>query len=162
MKNQFLEAGEIVNTHGIRGEVKIMPWTDTPDFFCQFKTLYLDGAPVKIRSARVQKSCVLVQLEGVDDINAAMVLKGKVVSVPRSEVHLPEGRHFLADLIGLEVRNADTGEVLGTLTEVLPLPANQVYVVKGTREYLIPAVEEFLIETNVEEGFLRVHLLEGM
>ncbi len=162
MKNQFLEAGKIVNTHGIQGEVKIMPWTDTPDFFCQFKTLYLDDAPVKVLSARVQKSCVLVRLEGVDDINSAMVLKGKVVSVLRSEIRLPEGRHFLADLIGLEVRNADTGEVLGTLTEVLPLPANQVYVVKGTREYLIPAVEEFLIETNVEEGFLRVHLLEGM
>ncbi len=162
MKNQFLEAGEIVNTHGIQGEIKIMPWTDTPDFLCDFKTLYLDGEPRKVLSARVQKNCVLVRLEGVNNVNAAMVLKGKTVSIARADAKLPEGRHFLADLMGLEVRNADTDEILGILTDVLPLPANQVYVVKGEREYLIPAVEEFLIETNVEGGYLRVRLLEGM
>ncbi len=162
MKNQFLEAGEIVNTHGIQGEVKVMPWTDTPDFLCAFKTLYLDGEPRKVLSARVQKNCVLIRLEGVTDVNAAMVLKGKRISIARADAKLPEGRHFLADLIGLEVRDADTGKILGTLTDVLPLPANQVYVVQGEREYLIPAVEEFLVETNVEGGYLRVRLLEGM
>ena len=91
-----------------------------------------------------------------------MLLKGKTVSVARDDVHLPEGRHFLVDLIGLEVREAETGEVLGSLTEVLTPPANQVYVVRGKREYLIPAVEEFIIETNVEGGYMRVRLLEGM
>ena len=91
-----------------------------------------------------------------------MTLKGKIVTVNRDDVELPEGRHFLVDLIGLEVRDADTNEVLGKLVEVLTPPANYVYVVQGKREYLIPAVEEFIIETNVESGYMRVHLLEGM
>ena len=162
MKHQFLEAGEIVNTHGIRGEVKIQPWSDTPDFLCDFDTIYLDGKPYVLLDARVHKSCLIASLKGVDDVNSAMLLKGKIVSVDRDEVELPEGRHFIVDLIGLEVRQADTGEVLGKLVDVLDLPANQVYVVKGKREYLIPAVDEFILETNLDEGYINVHLLEGM
>ena len=107
MKNQFLEAGQIVNTHGIRGEVKIVPWCDSPEFLCQFEVLYLDGRPLKVRSARAHKGNVLAFLEGVDDVNAAMALKGKIVSIDRTGVELPDGRHFIADLIGLEVLDAD-------------------------------------------------------
>lgn len=162
MDKRFIEAGQVVNTHGIRGEVKIQPWSDTPDFLCGFQTIYLNGQPYELLAARVHKSCLIAQLKGVADVNAAMLLKGKTVSVARDDVHLPEGRHFLVDLIGLEVREAETGEVLGSLTEVLTPPANQVYVVRGKREYLIPAVEEFIIETNVEGGYMRVRLLEGM
>ncbi|UQT47550.1 ribosome maturation factor RimM [Flavonifractor plautii] len=106
MKNQFLEAGQIVNTHGIQGEVKIVPWCDSPEFLLQFGTLYLDGTPVRVRAARVHKGNVLAALEGVADVNAAMALKGKTVSIDRSGVVLPEGRHFIADLLGLEVLDA--------------------------------------------------------
>ena len=84
MKNQFLEAGQIVNTHGIQGEVKIVPWCDSPEFLLQFGTLYLDGTPVRVRAARVHKGNVLAALEGVADVNAAMALKGKIVSIDRS------------------------------------------------------------------------------
>ncbi len=162
MKNRFLEAGQIVNTHGIQGEVKIVPWCDSPEFLCDFNTLYIDEKPVKVRSARIHKGNVLAFLEGVDDVNAAMRLKGKTVFIDRTGVELPDGRHFIADLIGLEVRDAGSGTVLGTVTDVLTPPAHEVYVVKGEREYLIPAVDEFLIETNVEGGFIRVRLIEGM
>ena len=162
MKNRFLEAGQIVNTHGILGEVKIVPWCDSPEFLCDFNTLYIDEKPVKVRSARIHKGNVLAFLEGVDDVNAAMRLKGKTVFIDRTGVELPDGRHFIADLIGLEVRDAGSGTVLGTVTDVLTPPAHEVYVVKGEREYLIPAVDEFLIETNVEGGFIRVRLIEGM
>ena len=162
MKNRFLEAGQIVNTHGIQGEVKIVPWCDSPEFLCGFDTLYLDGAPVKVRSARIHKGSVLAFLEGVDDVNAAMRLKGKTVFIDRTGVELPDGRHFLADLMGLEVRDADSGAVLGVVADILTPPAHEVYVVKGEKEYLIPAVDEFLVETNVEEGYLRVRLIEGM
>ena len=110
MKNQFLEAGQIVNTHGIQGEVKIVPWCDSPEFLLQFGTLYLDGTPVRVRAARVHKGNVLAALEGVADVNAAMALKGKIVSIDRSGVVLPEGRHFIADLLGLEVLDAGSGE----------------------------------------------------
>ena len=162
MGSNFLEAGQIVNTHGIRGEVKIVPWCDTPEFLCGFDTFYLDGAPVKVESARAHKGNVIAKLAGVDDVNGAMRLKNKVISIDRSGVILPPGRHFIADLIGLEVREAESGQVLGKVEDVLTLPANEVYVVKGEKEYLIPAVDEFLAETNLEGGYVRVRLIEGM
>ncbi len=84
MQSEFLEIGQIVNTHGIRGEVKLVPWADSPEFVCQFNTLYADGAPLKVTSARVHKGNVIAKLEGVDDVNAAMLLKGKTVHIRRS------------------------------------------------------------------------------
>ncbi|MCI9474452.1 MAG: 16S rRNA processing protein RimM [Flavonifractor sp.] len=163
MKQRFLEAGQIVNTHGIRGEVKIVPWCDSPEFLCGFDTLYIDEAPIRLRAARPHKGNVLAALEGVDTVEGAMALKGKTVHIDRADVTLPEGRHFLADLIGLRVVDADSGAELGVLTEVLTPPAHQVYLVKGPQgERLIPAVEEFIVETNVDGGYLRVRLIEGM
>jgi 16S rRNA processing protein RimM len=160
---KFLEAGEIVNTHGVQGEIKINSWCDSPEFLCQFKTLYIDGAPVNVLSARPHKNSVLARLEGVDDVNAAMRLKGRRVEIDRTGVELPDGRHFLADLIGLEVRDAESGAVLGSIAEVLTPPAHEVYVVKGgVHEYMIPAVDAFLKETNMEGGYIRVQLIEGM
>ena len=163
MKQRFLEAGQIVNTHGIRGEVKIVPWCDSPEFLCGFDTLYIDEAPIRLRAARPHKGNVLAALEGVDTVEGAMALKGKTVHIDRADVTLPQGRHFLADLIGLRVVDADSGAELGVLTEVLTPPAHQVYLVKGPQgERLIPAVEEFIVETNVDGGYLRVRLIEGM
>lgn len=163
MKKQFLEAGQIVNTHGVQGELKIVPWCDSPEFLCQFDTLYIDGAPVKVCSARPHKGNVLVFLEGMSDVSAAMRLKGKTVEIDRTGVVLPGGRHFIADLLGLEVRDADSGEVLGAVADVLTPPAHEVYVVKGGKHsYMIPAVDAFLVETNVEGGYIRVRLIEGM
>lgn len=162
MKNRFLEVGQIVNTHGVRGEVKVVPWCDSPQFLCQFDTLYLDGQPIRVLEARVHKSNVLLTLEGVNDVNAAMRLKNQILHIDRTGVELPEGRHFIADLIGLQVLDDETGAELGVITEVLTPPAQEVYVVKGEKQYLIPAVDEFVKETNVEGGYVRVRLIEGM
>lgn len=162
MKNRFLEVGQIVNTHGVRGEVKVVPWCDSPQFLCQFDTLYLDGQPIRVLAARVHKSNVLLTLEGVSDVNAAMRLKNQILHIDRTGVELPEGRHFIADLIGLQVLDDETGAELGVITEVLTPPAQEVYVVKGEKQYLIPAVDEFVKETNVEGGYVRVRLIEGM
>ena len=163
MKSQFLEAGKIVNTHGIRGEIKIMPWADSPEFLCQFKTLYMDGKPVKVLSSRPHKTMVLALLEGITSVEEAMKLKGKVLFIDRSDVTLPEGRHFLADLMGLTVLDAATGEELGKVEDILTPPAHNVYVVRGKgKEYMIPAVDAFLAETNVESGYIKVNLIEGM
>lgn len=163
VKQQYLEAGKIVNTHGIHGELKVLPWCDGPEFLLNFDTFYIDGQPVKAAAARVHKQSVLLTLEGVSDINAAMRLRDKILFIDRNDVNLPEGRNFLADLFGLEVRDADTGKVLGTVADILTPPAHEVYVVRGgEREYMIPAVDAFVLETNVNEGYLSVRLIEGM
>ncbi|MBU5434882.1 ribosome maturation factor RimM [Pseudoflavonifractor sp. MSJ-37] len=163
MKSRFLEAGQIVNTHGIQGEVKIVPWGDSPEFLCGFDTFYIDGAPVKVRAARAHKGNVLARLEGVDDVNAAMRLRNKVVQIDRTGVILPEGRHFIADLIGLTAIDDDTGAELGVVADVLTLPTHEVYVVEGQgKTYMVPAVDAFLRGTDVDAGWVRLHLIEGM
>lgn len=163
MKHRYLEAGKIVNTHGIAGEVKILPWADEPAFLLDFDTLYIDAQPVKLRSARVHKNCVLAKLEGVEDVNAAMLLRDKIVCIDREDAVLEEGAFFLADLMGLEVRDAESGAVLGQIADVLTPPASNVYVVRGgEKEHMIPAVPEFIRETNVDEGYILVQLIEGM
>lgn len=159
--NEFLDCGQIVNTHGIHGEVRIVPWADSPDFLRGFGTLYVDGAPRKVASARVHKGSVITKLDGVDTVEEAMRLKGKTVQIRRADARLPEGAFFLADIIGLDVVD-EAGERLGTLKEVLSPSRQQVYVVAGEREILIPAVPEFILETNIEGGYLKVRLIEGM
>ena len=161
MKERFREAGEIVNTHGVRGEVKILPWTDSAEFLAAFRTLYIDGRPVKVRSARVHKQTVLASLEGVEDVNAAMRLKGRRVFIDRADAKLPEGGYFIQDIIGAEVVTED-GESIGKLAEVMDAPASMIYVVRGERERLIPAVPEFILKTDADAGIITVRLIEGM
>lgn len=157
---QFLQAGTIVSTHGVRGDVKVLPWADGPEFLTLFDRVYLKGKEWAVESARVQKTCVLLKLRGVDTMEAAQALRNTVVEVNRDDVELTEGTYFIADLIGLPVL-AD-GEEIGKVREILTMPGNDVYVVQGRHEYMIPGVKEFLLETNLKEGFLRVKLIEGM
>ena len=161
MDKRFLEAGEVVGTHGIQGEVKILPWADGPEFLLGFKTLYLNGKPYAVRSSRVHKTCVLAKLEGVDTPEQATLLRKQVVTVDRTGVKLPDGAVFIADLIGCRALD-DDGSEFGKITDVLTMPSSDVYVVKGEKTYMIPAVKAFVREVNVAEGFVRVHLIEGM
>lgn len=161
MDKRFLEAGEVVGTHGIQGEVKILPWADGPEFLLGFKTLYLNGKPYAVRSSRVHKTCVLARLEGVDTPEQATLLRKQVVTVDRTGVKLPDGAVFIADLIGCRALD-DDGNEFGKLTDVLTMPSSDVYVVKGEKTYMIPAVKAFVREVNVAEGFVRLHLIEGM
>ena len=162
MKSKFLEAGKIVNTHGIRGEVRIQPWADSPDFLAGFDLLYIGGEPVKVLSARVHKGCVIAALEGVSDIESAIRLKNRVVSIIRDDAHLEEGRFFIADMIGLRAVDANSGEDIGVLSDIISLPANNVYVIRGEREILVPAVPEFVEEVNTDKGYLKLRLIDGM
>ena len=161
MDKRCLEAGEVVGTHGIQGEVKILPWADGPEFLLGFKTLYLNGKPYAVRSSRVHKTCVLARLEGVDTPEQANLLRKQVVTVDRTGVKLPDGAVFIADLIGCRALD-DDGNEFGKLTDVLTMPSSDVYVVKGEKTYMIPAVKAFVREVNVAEGFVRLHLIEGM
>ena len=158
---QYLDAGTIVNTHGIRGEVRLMSCTDSPDFLLPFKTLYMDGKPCKVKASRVHKSFLLICFEGVEDINAAMKLKGKAVQFNRDDAVLEDGVYFLDDLVGFDVRSED-GVSIGTLKEVQRYPTQDVYVVMGERELLIPAVPAFVKEKNFTERYMVVSLIEGM
>ena len=160
MKHPNLEAGEVVSTHGVRGEVKIYPWADGPEFLLDFDTLYLDGKPYPVESIRVHKAVVLAKLRGVDTVEAAQALRGRVVTVDRSGLEPPEGAVFIADLLGLPVYAGE--EEIGRVADVLTLPGNDVYVVRGEHEYMIPAVAEFLQEVDVERGLVRVRLIQGM
>ena len=138
-----------------------MPWADSPDFICRFSTLYVDGNARNVRSSRVHKGSVITALEGVDTVEQAMALKGKTVQIRREDAKLPDGTFFLADIIGLDVVD-EAGNKLGILREVLSPSRQQVYVVAGEREIMIPAVPEFVLETNIQGGYLKVRLIEGM
>lgn len=166
MKKQFLEAGQIVNTHGVTGEVKVQSWCDTPDVLAGFDTLYFSPAePVAIRRAYVHKGCVIMRLEGVDTCEAADALRGRVLYLNRNEVELPDDLVFIQDMIGLTVYDERTQSVIGTLKEVLTSnPAHDMYVVSraGAADVLIPACAPFLIRVDVDGGQITVRTIEGL
>ena len=158
MKLQFIEAGEIVSTHGIKGEVKVLPWVDSPDILCEFDRVRISGKEYKIQQCRVQKSCNLVKLEGVDTMDAAQAMRGKVLELYREDID--EDVIFAAELIGMSV--IAEGTEIGKIVEVLDYPGNSVYVVRGKHEYMIPAVKQFIMSTDIEANVMEVRLIEGM
>ena len=158
MKLEFLEAGEIVSTHGVRGELKVLPWADGPDFLCDYSRVRIEGTEYKVESCRVQKSCNLLKIKGVNTMEAAQAMRGKVVEIFRCDA--PEDLIFAAELIGIRVYDGENE--IGILEDVLDYPGNKVYVVKGEKEYMIPAVKAFVLDTDVEAGAMQVRLIEGM
>ena len=209
MNEKYLEAGKIVSTHGIKGEVKVLPWADSPEFLTKFKTFYLAGTSIAcppaaenaagarvdttphpssgfretpdatfpqggrlggrsmstptaltVESSRVQKTCVLIKFKGVDTVEDAQKLRDKVISISRDDPKIPAGTVFQADLIGMPIR-AD-GKEIGKITEILSMPASDVWVVKGEKSYMIPNVKAFVPEIDLTLGYVEVNLIEGM
>ena len=163
--NQYLEVGKVTNVHGLNGEVKVQPWADSPEFLCQFKTLYVDDAhwPIQVERARVHKNMVIIKFEGPTDVPSALSLRNAILYIDRADAPLPEGAFFLADIYGLEVRDAATGETLGRLEEVLEYPAHKIYAVRGgAAEYLVPAVDAFVASVDLEAGTMDIHVWEGL
>ncbi len=158
MKLQFLQAGEIVTCHGIRGEVKVLPWADGPDFLPDFKRIRLDGKDYKVESCRIQKTCNLLKLQGVDSMEEAQALRGKIIEIYREDA--PNDLIFAAELMDMDV--FCNGENIGKITDVLDYPGNKVYVVKGQHSYMIPAVKAFILSTDLEQNRMEVMLIEGM
>jgi len=161
LKKRFLEAGIITGTHGIRGEVKIKPYVDSADFLKQIPALYIDGTPYKPVSPRVHKSMLITALGGIEGVNAAMPLKGKTVFFDRDDVTLEPGAFYIGDILGARVCT-ESGAEIGVLSDVIEAPSANVYVVSGETEHLIPAVDEFILNTDAENGLITVHLIEGM
>lgn len=165
MKKQYLEAGKIVTTHGIKGEIKIMPYTDYPELLCEFDRLFLgkNHEEINVERSRVFKNMVIAKLEGYDTPEAAEKLRNKILYMHRDDLELDEDTYFIQDLIGIEVYDADSGFVYGKITDVMQTGANDVYVIQGNdREYLIPAIPEVVITTDIDENTMTIRPLEGL
>lgn len=166
MKKQFLDSGKIVGTHGIKGEVRIEPWCDSPEFLCAFKKLYLDenGQTFIEVKSRPHKNITLAKIKGVDTIEQAEKYRGKIVYINREDITLDEGVNFVQDLIGLEVKDAENGTVYGKITDVLRTGANDVYEItdSNNNKYLAPVIDEVVEEINVDGGFVLIRPMKGI
>jgi len=163
---KYLEIGKIVGTHAIKGEVRVQPWADSGDFLLQFGIFYLNegASSVKVVSSRVHKNIVIVKLKGVDSIEQADAMRGKVLFIDRADAKLPDGRYFIQDLIGLKVIDADNGTEYGVIDDVTQTLANDVYHVKNTdgKIFYIAAVDQVLAGTDLEKGTVAIHAMKGM
>ncbi len=158
MKLQYLACGEIVTTHGVRGEMKILPWSDGPEFLLDFKRVRIDGTDYPVEGCRIQKTCNLLKVKGIDTVEQAMALRGKTVEVYREDAS--KDAIFVAEMIGMEVY-AD-GAQIGAVSDVLDYPGNKVYVVEGEYTYMIPAVKAFVLDIDLDANRMQVRLIEGM
>lgn len=164
MRQAFITVGTIVNAHGIRGEVKLNPIGFDPEFIAEFDRLFIAGKETEVKAARVHKNTVLLTLPGIEDMDAALAMKGKQVAIAREDVELDEDDWFDAEIEGCAVLDDATGEELGKVSRVLTYPAHRVYEVRGgAHEYLIPAVPGvFLASVDIDEGIIRVHMMKGL
>jgi 16S rRNA processing protein RimM len=159
---QFIECGRIINTHGLQGEVRLEPWSDSPEFVAALPRMFIRGTEYEVERAKVHGRFVIVKFAGVEDVDSAARLKGVTACLNRIDVTLPDGAYFLEDAIGLSVFSEDGAE-LGTLTEVLERPAHGVFVVQGADgEHLIPNIPEFVIDADIYGGHITVRLIPGM
>ena len=163
---RFLEIGKIVAVQGLKGEVRVEPWCDSQEFLCEFDTLYFDkgSTPVEITKAHPHKNIVLMKIKGIDSVEQAQNIRNKILYMDREDVELEEGNYFVQDLIGLEVLDADNGTSYGKLCEVSFTGANDVYHIKdsGGKIRLIPAIPDVVIETDITNGIMKIHVLEGL
>lgn len=165
MKKEYLEAGKIVNIHGIRGEVKIMPYCDSPELLCEFDRLFLGKSlkEIYIQRSRVQKNIVICKIEGIDSPEQAEKLRNQMLYMHRDDLELDENTYFIQDLIGITVKDADTGEIYGTIDDVLQTGANDVYSIKnGDKNYLVPAIADVVVDTDIDSEIMTIRVPEGL
>lgn len=165
MLKKYLEAGKIVGTHGIRGEVRVDTWCDSPAFFSKLKKVYLkNGETELLVKSRPHKNIAIMKISGIDTIEAAEKYLGKVVYMDREDAQLPEDTYFIADLIGLDALDAESGSVYGKISDVFKTGANDVYEITGENEkkYLVPVIDEVVKEINPSEGFVKIFPMKGI
>lgn len=165
MKKEYLEAGKIVNIHGIKGEVKIMPYCDSPELLCEFDRLFLGKSlkEIYIERSRVQKNVIICKIEGIDTPEDAEKLRNKMLYMHRDDLELDENTYFIQDLIGMTVKDADTGRIYGIIDDVFQTGANDVYSIKSeNKSYLIPAIADVVISTDIDSDIMTIRPLEGL
>lgn len=160
-----IKIGRIVNAVALRGEVKVYNYSGYRERYEELDRIIVDDTPYEIEKVRYQQHMVILKLAGVDNRNAAEAMKNRDVFITEDDLReLPEDTFYIRDLIGLSVIDDDTEAVIGTIKDVLQPSSQDIYVVKLEKggETMIPAVSQFVRKVSVEEGFVRVHLIEGM
>ena len=171
MTEDFFDIGTIVNVHGLRGELRVLPSTEDPSRFELLKTIEVfpknsenDSAVYVLENVRLHKTVVVLKLIGIDDRNAAEKLIGGVIKIPRSlALPLDDDEYYQKDLLDMSVVTED-GEELGSLVQILETGANDVYVVRheGAKDLLIPAIKDCIISIDIPQKKMIVHLLKGL
>lgn len=164
---QFLETAKIVATHGVRGEVRCQYFCDSAEFLCEFDELYLDKKgekPVEIMRAYPHKNVVIMKIDGIDTVEDAQKLIGKTLYMNRDDVELDEDVYFIQDIIGLVVKDIDSGEVYGKISEVYQNGATDVYSIKKENgaELMFPYIDEVVKKIDIEAGEMLIKPLEGL
>ncbi|MDD2627721.1 MAG: ribosome maturation factor RimM [Clostridia bacterium] len=162
---EYIEFGKIVNTHGIKGDVKIYPYTNDFDQILKQNKIYIDETEYTIQKIQIHKNMLLVKIKGIDTCNEAEMLKDKMVKrlVNKTE-ELSEDEYFVKDLIGLDVYDKDSKQKIGKLEDVLQTGANDIYVIKTEtgKEILLPAIESVVKDISLNENKMFVELIEGL
>lgn len=164
--NKYIECGKIVNTHGCHGAVKAESWCNSESDLAEMERVFVKNGDVytqhNVLKASIFKQFVILELKGIDDMDKAMLLKGSVIYAAREDFDLEEGEFFIADMIGIDVIDADNGTVYGKLKEIVNRGASDIYVVSTPNgEAMIPAVDEFIISIDINKGIF-VRPIEGM
>lgn len=166
MKKQFLEAGKIVGTHGVRGMVRIQPWSDDCEFLTNFKSFYIDSNGENMFEAvtvRPHGRVIIAAFKGIDTLELAEKLRGKILYIKRDDAKLEKDRYFIDELIGCNVFDADSGIKLGILNDVSKTGANDVWhVINAKREYLVPAIDDVIVSVDIDEENIILKPLKGI
>lgn len=165
-ERKYIECGKIINTHGCHGGVKLESWCNTPYDLAELRRVYIldNGNYVekKIKKSSVFKQFVVAELEGISDMDTAMAMKNTVLYAARKDFNLEDGEYFIADMIGVNVIDAENGKIYGKLTDIINRGASDIYVVETeSGERMIPAVDEFIVRANADEGIF-VNVIPGL
>ncbi len=163
---KYLEVGKVVNTHGIRGELRLQLWCDSAEYLKHFKTLYFDEngkKSVKLLSVRPHKNAAIIKLEGVDDMDSAERIKNSILFADRDDAPQEECSHYIQDLIGCEVLDSETGESYGKVSDVLNYGASDILEIKnGKKANLVPLIDDIVCEIDEISGVIKIKPIKGL
>ncbi len=163
MKNKLLQAGKIVNTHSLRGEVRVYPYCDSAEFICEFDRLFINNTEIEVVNARVHKGQALIKFKGINDINQAEKLIGQMIYFNRDDIELDEGQYFIEDIKGMEVYDIDTDEYYGKVVNIIETGANDVFELKlNDKTLLVPKIDDVIKEINIDTGKILIKPLKGL
>ena len=167
MVNCYVEGGQVVGTHGVRGLIRVKSWCDSQEVFCQFKKMYFKETngflTVNVISAKPHGNVVLLQLNDIDNIEKAEALRGQTIYLLRDDFRLDDGQYFVCDLINCDVYDADSGSLLGKISDVSKTGANDVWHISyNDKEFLIPVIEEVVKEVDLDENKVVIRPLKGI